>query len=89
MDQDPAVSELYQDTLYMVRADKEFDVNKIKRIHERFDYLKDEDKMANKIKSEKYDLPDEFQQTEDEILSTELSDPEHNDIYKRYKYAYH
>jgi len=41
MAQDPAVSELYQDTLYMVRADKEYDVNRIKRIHERFDYLKD------------------------------------------------
>ena len=59
MAQDSAVAELYQDSLLVVRSEKEFDINRIKGIHDRFDYFKDQDKMRNKIKSKMYDLPDE------------------------------
>ena len=51
MAKDPEVAAMYQDHLYLIREDKEQDVNRINRVHDRFDYLKDEDKMRNKIKS--------------------------------------
>jgi len=38
-----------------LKKDKEFDYDNLKRIHDRFDYFKDSDKMFNIPKS-KYDL---------------------------------
>ncbi len=43
--------------------------------------------MEGKIKSEKYDLKKEHRITEEEILSTELTDPADNELYIRYKIA--
>lgn len=42
--------------------------------------------MFGKLKS-KHDLKDEEYQTEDDIMSTELSDVEANELYRRYKLA--
>ena len=42
--------------------------------------------MFGKLKS-KHDLKDEEYQTEDDIMSTELSDVEANKLYRRYKLA--
>ena len=44
--------------------------------------------MENKVKSKKYDLPSEQQQSEDELLSTKLSDLEASDLYKSYKFSF-
>ena len=55
MDNDPKVAEQYTDTVYSLKKDKEFDYDNLKRIHDRFDYFKDSDKMFNIPKS-KYDL---------------------------------
>ena len=42
--------------------------------------------MFGKLKS-RHDLKDEEYQTEDDIMSTELSDEEANELYGRYKLA--
>jgi len=77
MKTDPEMAEYYQDQLYNIKADKETDYNKILDIHDRFDYFRDPDKMARKIKNEEFDLKNEEPVTDQDLLSTELSDPEH------------
>jgi pyridoxine/pyridoxamine 5'-phosphate oxidase len=47
MNNDPNVAEMYKDAIYTLKTDKEFDYDNLKRIHDRFDYLKDKDKMYN------------------------------------------
>jgi hypothetical protein len=84
MSDNAAVSELYRDSIYQIRADKEFDYDNLERIHSRFDFFKNPDNMHNKPKS-MYDLKDEQYETCDDILSTELSDMETNELYRRYK----
>jgi hypothetical protein len=58
MNNDPKVAEQYRDTVYTLKTDKEFDYDNLKRIHDRFDYFKDADKMFNVPKS-KYDFKEE------------------------------
>jgi hypothetical protein len=58
----------------MIRREKEFDINRIQGIHDRVDYFKDPDNMDQKIKSAQFDLKDTPYATEDDVLSTELSD---------------
>lgn len=82
MDQDPEVSELFKDTVYLMRQDKEKDFIKLSGIQDRFDRFKDPDQMQN-IPNSQYDLVDSEQ--EDDAGSTEFSDFEVNDLYKRYK----
>ena len=89
MAQDPSIAEFYQDTKFLVKQDKEADVAKIDAIHERFDYLQDPDKMRGKHPSALYDLPNEERNTEDEVLTTEMSDPDDAATYIRYKMALH
>lgn len=55
-------------------------------MHEQFDKFKDSDFMLGKPKS-RHDLKDDEYQTEDDIMSTELSDADANELYKRYKLA--
>lgn len=71
----------------MIKQEKEFDLNRVKDIHDKIDYFKNPDKMADKIKSDMYDLKDTPYATEDDVLSTELSDPGDADIYRKYKLA--
>ena len=58
MQQDPTIATLYQDTLYLIRTEKEQDQQKIIDVHARFDYLKDPDNREGRIPSEKYDVQD-------------------------------
>lgn len=76
---------MMQDELFMIRQEKEEEEINIDRIHNRVDDFKDVDKMRNKKKSNLYDLKDEAYATEDDILSTELSENGDNDIYRKYK----
>jgi hypothetical protein len=57
----------------------------LKGIHDRFDYFLDETKMHGKIKSAQYDVKNEHRITEEEIVSTELSDAADNELYIRHK----
>lgn len=74
MKEDPEFAERFKDELFVVRKEKEFDVDRIQAIHDRIDYFKDPDKMEGKIKSNMYDMKDEPYAIEDDVLSTELSD---------------
>lgn len=76
------MAELFRDTVYLMRQDKEKDYLKLSRIQERFDQFRDPDQMQNIPKSQ-YDLMDSEQ--EDDAGTTEFSDCEMNDLYKRYR----
>jgi len=82
MDDNAELAEMYQDTMYSLRADKEHDFQKLSKIQTRFDQFKDKDYMKD-LPESKYDLRDSEQ--EDDGASTEFSDFELNDMYKRYK----
>jgi hypothetical protein len=70
-----------------VRQEKEFDYDRIKRIHDRVDYHADPDNMENKKKSNRFDLKNTSYHIADDALSTELSDEGDLDIYRKYKLA--
>lgn len=70
-----------------MRQEKEYDYDRIKRIHDRIDYHADPDNMANKKKSNRFDLKNTPYAIADDALSTELSDEGDLDIYRKYKLA--
>lgn len=72
-----------------MRREKEFDYDRIKRIHERVDYHSNRDNMDNKKKSDRFDLKDKPYSRADDVLSTELSDDGDADIYRKYKLGHH
>jgi len=83
--EDSDMAELYQDTMTELKLDKEADYQKLANIHNRFDYLYDKDAMKGKLKSEKYDLDKVQRDEEEQDISTELTDPNDNELYVRYK----
>ena len=89
MKEDPDFAERYKDELFMIRKEKEADVDRINAVHDRIDYFKNPDKMADKMKSAMYDLKDTAYATEDDVLSTDLSDGGDADIYRKYKLIKH
>ena len=72
-----------------MRQEKEFDLDRIQKIHDRVDYHKDPDIMANKKKSDRFDLKDTPYDLGDDVLSTDLSDNGDRDIYRKYKLKFH
>jgi hypothetical protein len=84
MDRDPFVAELYQDTKHEIEAEKEHDYNEMQRVQKRFDYFKDPNNMEDKWSSE-FDLKDTLPDSNEEALSTDFSNDEHDDMYRRYK----
>jgi len=58
MKEDPSISSLYQETLFLIRKEKEEDQQRIIDVHARFDYLKDPDNQEGRFASEKYDVQD-------------------------------
>ena len=69
----------------MVRQEKEADIDRVNAVHDRIDYFKNPDMMADKMKSDIYDLKDSPYATEDDVLSTDLSDSGDADLYRKYK----
>eukprot|EP00351_Strombidinopsis_sp_SopsisLIS2011_P000928 CAMPEP_0116883304 /NCGR_PEP_ID=MMETSP0463-20121206/15808_1 /TAXON_ID=181622 /ORGANISM="Strombidinopsis sp, Strain SopsisLIS2011" /LENGTH=112 /DNA_ID=CAMNT_0004537899 /DNA_START=749 /DNA_END=1087 /DNA_ORIENTATION=+ len=89
MENDPDLSSQYRQTFKDIRDEKEFDTDRINRIHERFDYIKDPENLRNKLKNEIYDLT-KREYPEDEFeLTTEFSDEGDQEIYYRYKTMMH
>ena len=92
MSENAEYAELYQDELLQKKSDKEFDWQKIEDVHDRFGYLKNEKKMATKVKDKRYDLPGFVPDTEDEAFSTDLEvdmDPADTEIYRHYRLVNH
>lgn len=74
MDESSEFAEMYQETFAEEKRSKEFDIQRIDDVHERFDYFKEEGKMARKIKDHRYDLKGEIPDTEDECFTTDFDD---------------
>ncbi len=56
----------------------------MRRVHDRFEYFKDPDNMEDKWSTE-HDLKDRLPDSNEEALSTDFSNDEHDDMYRRYK----
>ena len=85
MGEDAAVAGIYQETYAQIKMDKEADIDRIEAIHDRFDFFKDKDKLEKKIKDERFDRHEPDTDTSDECFTTDFSDMEANDVYRRYK----
>lgn len=85
MKEDASFAERFKDELFMVRQEKEADIDRVNAVHDRIDYFKNPDMMADKMKSDIYDLKDSPYATEDDVLSTDLSDSGDADLYRKYK----
>lgn len=78
--------QIYQETFDEIKQDKEKDENEAKRLFERYNYLNDPDYMMDNKESPKhFDLGESEQGSDADLFSTELSDPEFDYLYKRYK----
>jgi nitrous oxide reductase len=84
MDQNSDIAELYQDSIHTLKADKEKDWIMLNRIQDRFDQFKNKDTMHN-IPESKWDLSGSEEATDQ--ATTEFTDFEIEDLYKRYKLA--
>lgn len=85
MKQDPDLASMFQHSVKEIREEKEYDVNNINRIHERFDYIKEPDNLRNKLKNELYDVVKQELPEDDIEMSTEFTDEYEQDFYQRYK----
>lgn len=84
MNGDAEMAELYKEIYGDIKAEREFDENDANRIHNKYAYLYDGKTMSKKKESEKYELQNEKEKLDD-YLTTDISDPELDLIYKRYK----
>lgn len=79
---------MYQDTFNQIKSEKEHDENEANRLFHKYKYLEEDDyKYKTKESSKEFDVSKQEDLTEDEILSTDMSDPEYDYLYKRYKLA--
>ena len=67
-----------------IKDDAERDSNELKELHDKFDYIYDKEKMADKLGTEWYDL-DEIDKADDPDVTTDFTDSDEDQIYKRYK----
>jgi hypothetical protein len=84
LNEDPEMARLYQEVYGGYKADREAEYNQIQRVHDRFDYQKTS-KLDNKLPTEKYNLSEDPKELEDELFTTDLSEPELDLLYKKYK----
>ena len=85
MDEDADMARLYREAYGDVKADKEKDYTESIRLHDKYAYLFDRKTLDRKMASDKYNLAQEKETIEEEMLTTELSDEELDLVYKRYK----
>ena len=89
MNDDPEMARIYQEAYSEIKHDREKEYTEILRIKGKYDYIFDENAMTDKKISDRYTLDPDPQDIEEEMMSTELSDPEYDLIYKRYKMAHY
>ena len=88
MDENPAISKVYQEIYADVKDNAESESNYLKELHDKFDYYYDKEKMANKLDTQWYD-PDEIDNYDEMDFSTEWTSESDDIMYKRYKMAKH
>ena len=89
VDEDADMARLYRESYGDVKADKEKDYTESIRLHDKYAYLFDRKTLDRKMASDKYNLAQEKESIEEEMLTTELSDEELDLVYKRYKIMQH
>jgi hypothetical protein len=78
------LAKLYRETYEDIKNDKEADEILANRVYEKYQYMFDSEGKPFTKPSDQYDLANK--RTEEEIIfSTDMSDPESDLIYKRYK----
>ena len=70
----------YQD----IKHEAERDSKELKELHDKFDYIYDKEKMADKLPTEWYD-PEEIDKEDDPDVTTDFTDSQEDYLYKRYK----
>jgi tryptophanyl-tRNA synthetase len=85
MNDDPDMAKRYRELYREIKYEREYDYNETARIHAKYDYLTDKDIMSHRKPTEMYNIIDEKEDIEEEIMSTELTDPAMDLIYKRYR----
>jgi len=71
MAEDAELAQMYQEDFAAEKLNQESDVQRVDDVHERFDYFKDDKRMANKKKDPRFDLIGELPDTEDELFSSD------------------
>ena len=84
MDEDPAVKTVFDEVYKDTKTDAEHEYEKLRKLHEKFDMVKDERKMADKLMSRWFNV-EKIQTGPDVVFSEEFTDPEDNLFYRRYK----
>ena len=88
IDENPAISKVYQEIYAEVKDNAEAESNYLKELHDKFDYYYDNEKMANKLATQWYD-PEEIDNYDEMDFSTEWTSESDDIMYKRYKMAKH
>ena len=89
MAEDSEIAQMYQEDFAAEKRSNEIEEKRVDDVHEKFDYFKDQRRMANKVKDQRFDITGELPETEDELFSTEFEiddmAPEDAELYRRYK----
>jgi len=84
MAEDAIMAQVYQQMYNEVKTGAEQEMDDLKKLHNKFDYYYDKDKMADKLPSRWYNV-EELDKDGDLQYSTEFTDSADDLIYKRYK----
>lgn len=84
MAEDAIMAQVYQQMYSEVKTGAEQEMDDLKKLHKKFDYYYDKDKMADKLRSRWYNV-EELDEDGDLQYSTEFTDSADDLIYKRYK----
>lgn len=84
MAEDAIMAQVYQQMYSEVKTGAEQEMDDLKKLHKKFDYYYDKDKMADKLPSRWYNV-EELDKDGDLQYSTEFTDSADDLIYKRYK----
>ena len=84
MAEDAIMAQVYQQMFSEVKTGAEQEMDDLKKLHKKFDYYYDKDKMADKLPSRWYNV-EELDEDGDLQYSTEFTDSADDLIYKRYK----
>jgi len=84
MAEDAIMAQVYQQMYNEVKTGAEQEMDDLKKLHKKFDYYYDKDKMADKLPSRWYNV-EELDKDGDLQYSTEFTDSADDLIYKRYK----
>ena len=75
---------MYEAVLDNVKTQSEKDLNTLKQIHDQFDFIYDKDRMKDRTSTRWFD-PKKLDEMEELQMSTEFTDEEEQQVYRRYR----